>query len=105
MKQQTVYCEYCNSSSKAKEIKNGSTSCDLLWYLLRLCTISLQGHWGRNTEDDERSVVQVLDAVMRYSDRTAGEADEHAGQQLEVLHWAAAIDDTGHPCLTMPSLA
>ena len=35
---------------------------------------------------------------MRYSDRTAGEEVEHLGQQLEVLSWAAAIDDTGHAC-------
>ena len=44
------------------------------------------------------NVAQVLDAVMRYSDRTAGEENEHLGQQLEVLNWAAAIDDTGLPC-------
>ena len=43
-------------------------------------------------------VAQVLDAVMRYSDRTAGEEIEHLGQHVEVLSWAAAIDDTGHPC-------
>ena len=42
-----------------------------------------------------KTSVQVLDAVMRYSDRTAGEEGEQAGQQVEVLHWAAAIDDTG----------
>ena len=41
--------------------------------------------------------VQVLDAVMRYSDRTAGGEGEQVGQQVEVLHWAAAIDDTGQP--------
>jgi len=40
-------------------------------------------------------IVQVLDAVMRYSDRNVGEEAEQAGQQVEVLHWAAAIDDTG----------
>lgn len=34
---------------------------------------------------------------MRYSDRTAGEENEHVGQHVEVLSWAAAIDDTGHP--------
>ena len=42
--------------------------------------------------------MQVLDAVMRYSDRNAGE--EYVGQQVEVLHWAAAIDDTGVLCTT-----
>ena len=44
-----------------------------------------------------RNTAQVLDAVMRYSDRTAGEENEHVGQHVEVLSWAAAIDDTGHP--------
>ena len=39
--------------------------------------------------------MQVLDAVMRYSDRGAGEDAEQRGLQVEVLHWAAAIDDTG----------
>lgn len=43
--------------------------------------------------------MQVLDAVMRYSDRNVGEEAEAAGQQVEVLHWAAAIDDTGQPHL------
>ncbi len=38
--------------------------------------------------------MQVLDAVMRYSDRGAGDAEQR-GLQVEVLHWAAAIDDTG----------
>lgn len=37
---------------------------------------------------------------MRYSDRNA--VEEYVGQQVEVLHWAAAIDDPGvpmcHPC-------
>ena len=42
--------------------------------------------------------MQVLDAVMRYSDRNAGE--EYVGQQVEVLHWAAAIDDPGVLCGT-----
>lgn len=47
--------------------------------------------------------MQVLDAVMRYSDRNVGEEAEVAGQQMEVLHWAAAIDDTGQ--LHLPLLA
>ena len=40
-------------------------------------------------------MMQVLDAVMRYSDRGAGEDAEQRGMQVDVLHWAAAIDDTG----------
>ena len=40
-------------------------------------------------------MIQVLDAVMQYSDRGAGEDAEQRGMQVEVLHWAAAIDDTG----------
>ena len=57
-------------------------------------------HITKSSADDmdvTRNDVQVLDAVMRFSDRTAGEESEHVGQQLEVLSWAAAIDDTGHP--------
>lgn len=42
---------------------------------------------------------------MRYSDRTAGEESELVGQQLEVLSWAAAIDDTGHPSPNLAALA
>ncbi len=40
-------------------------------------------------------VMQVLNAVMQYSDSGAGEDAEQRGMQVEVLHWAAAIDDTG----------
>ena len=50
-------------------------------------------------------MMQVLDAVMRYSDRAAGEDSEAAGQQVEVLHWAAAIDDTGQPQPALPHFA
>ena len=39
--------------------------------------------------------MQVLDAVMRYSDSNSGEDGEQGGEGVEVLHWAAAIDDTG----------
>lgn len=39
---------------------------------------------------------------MRYSDRNAGEEHEHAAQHQEVLHWAAAIDDTGVPSAPLP---
>ncbi len=47
--------------------------------------------------------MQVLDAVMRYSDRGPGEDPdaEQRGLQVEVLHWAAAIDDTGQ-CTLYP---
>ena len=40
-------------------------------------------------------VPQVLDAVMKYSDRDDREGADPNGQPVEVLHWAAAIDDTG----------
>ncbi|KAL3146697.1 hypothetical protein ABBQ32_000921 [Trebouxia sp. C0010 RCD-2024] len=43
--------------------------------------------------EESKGALQVLDAVMRYSDRNA--VEEYVGQQVEVLHWAAAIDDPG----------
>ena len=46
-------------------------------------------------------IMQVLDAVMGYSDRGVGEEAEQRGVQVEVLHWAAAIDDTGQ-CTPYP---
>ncbi|KAL0053523.1 hypothetical protein WJX82_006983 [Trebouxia sp. C0006] len=45
--------------------------------------------------EESKAALQVLDAVMQYSDRGAGEDAEQRGMQVEVLHWAAAIDDTG----------
>ncbi|DBA89055.1 TPA: hypothetical protein ACH3X2_000264 [Trebouxia sp. C0005] len=45
--------------------------------------------------EESKAALQVLDAVMRYSDREAGQDAEQRGLQVEVLHWAAAIDDTG----------
>ena len=59
-------------------------------------------------ESAHTDALQVLDAVMQYSDRNAGEESEQLGQQVEVLHWAAAIDDTGRSCFvgtrTAPAL-
>ena len=46
-------------------------------------------------------IMQVLDAVMRYSDKGVAEDAEQKGMQVEVLHWAAAIDDTGQ-CASYP---
>lgn len=45
--------------------------------------------------EQSKAALQVLDAVMKYSDRNDGEGADPTGQPVEVLHWAAAIDDTG----------
>ena len=41
------------------------------------------------------TMTQVLNAVMEYSDRNGDERAEFIGKPVEVLHWDAAIDDSG----------